>query len=122
MTFERFSQPVSVYNTGGWVVDTAEPEPIHGAAAVLVDEQLNVVSLRMYNETENGQGSAVKVEATETAPSQNPFYRSVSATVKPSAEPWSSFAEIVARNVATYHRNFQALLDQTADSTMERHL
>ncbi len=114
MAFQGVSQPASVYNTGGWVVDTADPEPVHGGAIVLVDEHLNVVSLRMYNETSNGQAYAVSVEATETTPSQNPLYPTVSAIVQSFPEPWSSFAETASQNLATYHRNFQSALNQAA--------
>ncbi len=41
-----------VYNTGGWVVETVDPAPVHGGAAVLLNENLDVVSLRMYNEAD----------------------------------------------------------------------
>ena len=36
--------PVNLANTGGWVVDTIDANPLQGAAAVLVDEDLEVVS------------------------------------------------------------------------------
>jgi hypothetical protein len=49
----HFRDPLSVYNSGGWVVDTADTEPAHGGAIVLADEELNVVSVRMFNEAKN---------------------------------------------------------------------
>ena len=54
MNFKPYPQWVNVYNTGGWVVETTEPEPLHGAAIVLVDEQLNAVSLRKLIHTIRG--------------------------------------------------------------------
>ena len=38
---------VPVYNTGGWVVETVDPGPLHGGAAVLLNENLDVASLRL---------------------------------------------------------------------------
>ena len=52
--FTGYPRWVNVYNTGGWVVETVFPEPVHGAAVVLVDEELNATSLRMYNVTSIG--------------------------------------------------------------------
>ena len=43
---------VPVYNTGGWVVETVDPAPLHGGAAVLLNENLDVASLRLYNEAD----------------------------------------------------------------------
>ncbi len=39
---------VPVINTGGWVVDTPQAEPNKGAAVVLIDEDLNVATLRCF--------------------------------------------------------------------------
>ena len=33
-----FPTPVSVVNTGGWVVDTPQPNPLKGASLILIDE------------------------------------------------------------------------------------
>lgn len=46
----RFTKPLHVFNTGGWVIDTVDPQPHHGAAIVAVDEQMNVASLRLFNQ------------------------------------------------------------------------
>ena len=45
-----FARPVEVLNTGGWVVDSVERQPLHGAAVVFVDDALHCASLRMYTE------------------------------------------------------------------------
>src|SRR5262249_3166202 len=55
LDFNHFTGAVSVYNSGGWVVDSADIEPTHGGALVLADEELNVVSVRMYNEVKDQQ-------------------------------------------------------------------
>ena len=55
---------VPVYNTGGWVVESVDPAPRHGGAAVLLNENLDVASLRLYNEAYG----PVKVEVHEILP------------------------------------------------------
>ena len=42
-----------VFNTGGWVVDHAAPQPLQGGAVVLVSDDLDVVSLRIYQQVGN---------------------------------------------------------------------
>ena len=43
-------EPVEVLNTGGWVVDSVEDDSVQGAAVVLLDERLEAVSVRCYQE------------------------------------------------------------------------
>jgi len=42
-----FPNPLSVYNSGGWVVDASVANPHQGASVLLVDAACNVTSLRM---------------------------------------------------------------------------
>ena len=43
-------EPVEVLNTGGWVVDSVEDDSVQGASVVLLDERLEAVSVRCYQE------------------------------------------------------------------------
>lgn len=100
MNFEGYEQWVDVYNTGGWVVDTVDPEPLHGGAVILVDENLDTASLRMYNEAADPAQCPVRVEqATRAGVGDNPFHTRISGLVKPDAPPWTTFSELVARAV-----------------------
>ena len=109
MKFDHFPDPLSVYNSGGWVVDTADTELAHGGAIVLADEVLNVVSVRMYNEAEKQRRPTVKVEAVDG--SENPLYEHVSRLVRCDQDPWLSFSRVVAENVDIYHKRFRDRLD-----------
>ena len=60
--FRSFPGWVKVYNSGGWVVDTVERQPYHGGAVILIDENLETTSLRMYNESEDPDAYAVTVQ------------------------------------------------------------
>ncbi|MFN3531510.1 MAG: metallophosphoesterase [Candidatus Brocadia sp.] len=103
MLFKEYQGWVNVYNTGGWVVDTIEPQPIHGGAMVLIDEDLNAVSLRLYNENADPESYPVKVEeATHAGEGPNPFHKRIAGLVDPTSGPWKRFSRIVAR--AVYER------------------
>ena len=45
-----FPAPVRIFNTGGWVVDTTEPAPVQAGVAVLVNDELDAVSLQFYRQ------------------------------------------------------------------------
>ena len=59
---ENFTQPVNVYNTGGWVLDSPKMDGTQGAAIVLVDSDLNVASLRLFNNPLNNDVFEVRAE------------------------------------------------------------
>ena len=116
-THKPFSEPIdythfppgmAVYNTGGWVVDTETTEKNHGAAMVVVDEQMNVASVRMYNEAENQKDYRVRVEAVHD--SLNPLYAQLARIIQCDQDPWRSFSRAVAANVDRYHATFRARL------------
>lgn len=50
MEFSSYPNKVKIYNTGGWIFEHPVPRKFIGGAVVLADEDLNVVSLRMYDE------------------------------------------------------------------------
>ena len=43
------SSRFTLYNTGGWTVDSAQPSPSYGAAIALVSTQLRTAMLRIFN-------------------------------------------------------------------------
>ncbi len=45
-----FPAPVRIFNTGGWMVDTAAPAPVQAGAAVLVSDDLAVAQLQFYRQ------------------------------------------------------------------------
>ena len=100
MKFTGFSNWVHTYNTGGWVVDTPVTEPGHGGAMVLIDENLESVSVRMYNEADPSQEAKIFVE-TSTRGSQmsGQLFAKVDKLLKTKG-PWQSFPAIVAEAVS----------------------
>ena len=90
--FGGYAGKVRVLNTGGWIVESIEPEPLRGGAVVLVDDELNAVSLRMYNE---GRYS-VRVEEVTTGQEHSALWREVNEIVRNDSPPWRPFNETVA--------------------------
>lgn len=113
MNFKGYPRWVNVYNSGGWVVESVEPEPVHGGAVILADSDLNVVSLRMYNEAADPLAYKVKVEvATHAGEVGNPLFRRIQSLVKDSEDPWKSFSASVARSVRVRAQNLRARINE----------
>lgn len=92
MSYREFLSPVDVYNSGGWVMDAVRPEPAKGGAIVLIDEDLNVVSVRMYNEETGGRSFQVSVETLDQpVEGQSLFLDHIRSLVNPSESPWVDF-------------------------------
>jgi hypothetical protein len=101
--FAGYSPNVKVYNSGGWAVDTLETQPLHGGAVILIDEDLNIASLRMYNEAGVGQGHPVSVRSS----SPNPFQKRLATLVDFSKDPWKSFSAAVSQAIPDRQTNLR---------------
>jgi hypothetical protein len=96
--FHGYPEGVDVYNSGGWVVDSLEPKALHGGAIVLVDDDLNVAAIRMYNETQDGSPlPPVRVEPT---PSVSGLPNKLTAQLEKlkftKDGPWKTFSQEVS--------------------------
>jgi len=100
---------VDVVNTGGWVVDSPRVAPFQGGAAVLIDEDLNVASLRMYNQSANRSSYRVKLHAVGDGDA-NPLYQRLSALVRPDEGPWKAFSSAAVTLVDQRHGALDVLL------------
>lgn len=117
MNFKEYPGWVNVYNTGGWVVETVEPQPLQGGAMVLVDENLNAVSIRLYNEASAPEEYTVRVEeATHGTEERNPFFKRMRKLVDPGMDPWKSFSDTVARAVRVREQNLRARINEKRSS------
>jgi hypothetical protein len=92
-----YAKGVHVVNTGGWVVDTATPEPAHGAAIVLVSTDLDVASIRVYNQRDDGAAAPVVVSG------RGEWSDELRATLRLDAEPWTGLGRVAATAVANRH-------------------
>ena len=108
MQFAGYPERIKVYNSGGGGVDQLQPAPIYGAAAILIDEELQATSLRMYNQAGSTEDYAVQVEeATSQHSASNSFHERIKALVQPASEPWKPFSEAVAEAVRIHAQVLQ---------------
>lgn len=109
MNFGGYEGWVNVYNSGGWVVETVKPEPLHGGAVVLIDEDLNATSIRMYNESNDPNKYQVNVrEATHPGEQNNVFHNRISGLINPAVNPWKDFSNAAARAISVRAQNLEA--------------
>ncbi len=80
---------VHLYNSGGWVIDNLEPQPVQGVAAILLDEELNAVSLRLYNDLRDPSAYQVEVETAEEE-GDSRFVREIARLIEADRQPWRS--------------------------------
>jgi hypothetical protein len=104
MRYDKYPQPVPVYNSGGWVIDSLTPDNTTGGAAVLIDEELNLASLRLYTRVTDRAGDSVKLEtATET-----PFSKRLTSAIDPARDPWKPFSQIAAEEIVVREKSLEA--------------
>jgi len=107
-----FPRTVPVVNSGGWVVDTVHTAPLHGAAAILVDEEANAVLLEFYRQHDDPKDYAVRVQETQLGRSAE-FADRVRQTIAADPAPWEAFSAVVATTVAERHADLQQIIDTT---------
>lgn len=114
-TTSAFPTPVSVVNTGGWVVDTPALNPLKGASLILIDEDLNVAAVRCYTEGADPSSYRIRIEPAN-ATGSNPLADSLSASLDPDHEPWASLAQLLRSTVADRGRQLDERLRTDASS------
>ena len=93
--------PVSVYNTGGWVMDQPTMAPTQGASAIFIDADLNIASQRLFNDPANGTIAPVSVRGTGGFRDRdNPLLGQVQSALERSADLWALFSGCARRDVA----------------------
>ena len=92
-------RPAEVLNTGGWVVDSIDDDSVQGAAVVLLDEQLEAVSVHCYYEGDVDTGVRVR-----WAGRAGPFARRITELVQAGEPAWNAVATRAVDLVAERHR------------------
>jgi hypothetical protein len=100
---DGFTQPVAMFNTGGWVVDTTSANPMQGAAVILVDEDCNVASLRLYNQGGGGATGGLRVAPSPTD-DPNPLRDALTDSLDFTTEPWTSLTAAITEAVSHRHQ------------------
>jgi UDP-2,3-diacylglucosamine pyrophosphatase LpxH len=113
-----FASTIDVVNTGGWVVDTPQRNPLKGASLVLIDEQLNVAAIRCYTESDDASSYQVSIDPPDGADS-NDLVDELRATIDPGRDPWSSLAQVAQATVQDRGRQLDDRLRSDASTLNE---
>jgi hypothetical protein len=97
-TTTSFSTPVNVVNTGGWVVDTPQLNPIKGASLILIDEHLNIASLCLYTEGPELSSYRLRIEPAG-ATGSNDLVDELRASIDTDRDPWAQLAQLTQSTV-----------------------
>jgi hypothetical protein len=103
-TLAGFPAPVDIVNTGGWVVDTSDPNLYQAGVAVLVNDDLDTASLQFYRQTSGSAPSPVRLLDPAEGGAPSAWQAELASRIDPDREPWSSLAKSAADVVAQRHR------------------
>jgi hypothetical protein len=93
---EGFDLPPAVYNTGGWDLDMPMFGTKLGAAAVFIDDDLNVASLQLCHvpQEDDGDAGSLEVRTADGTIEGNDLAAQLKATIESEAvQPaWAAFS------------------------------
>lgn len=92
----RYDRLVKVFNTGGWVLDQPRMTPLQGAAAVIIDDELNVASLRLFNDPVNDVAVPVDVQGI----GDSSLLREMRSALEQTKSAWSDFSAQAVIDIA----------------------
>ena len=103
---------MGVFNTGGWVLDEPKLMPAQGASPILIDDSLEAVALRLFNDPAGVAMPEVRIGAGGGyGAAQDRFVAEAQAAVANHAELWGAFTgEVKSR------------IDELSDARIERFL
>lgn len=91
-----FKRPVSVYNTGGWVVDTSLLSTVEGASVVFIDDEHNTATLQIYQMPDGHEIQCAHVSSADPRPdAENPLVQALTKAVKAAHPAWHDFRNTV---------------------------
>jgi len=113
------AEHVSIYNTGGWVIDKVNPNPIYGGAIALIDGNLNVALIEMFrcackeferrgssNDSDFEKRWGQEVVIYEEGSMNNDLTERLKSLIKPSESPWKEFSAVAADEMSIRERRF----------------
>jgi predicted phosphodiesterase len=93
---DGYEVPVGVFNTGGWVLDEPTLMPVQGCAAMLVSDDLEVASLRLFNDPTDGTIAPVRVEGSGRV---TRLVDEVGQAVECASGHWADFSRLVHKRI-----------------------
>jgi Calcineurin-like phosphoesterase len=109
-----FGSPVRLANTGGWVVDTIDTNPLQGASAILVDEDLEVASVRLYVQQDNA--SDYSVQFIPVTDPDCAFVKRLSGIVRPDDGCWRALSQTLSAAVPERHLALKTIIERSTSA------
>lgn len=107
---EGFVRPVILYNTGGWVLDTALLSTVEGGGILFIDDDMNAAMLQLWRLSPD---ETVQPACIVTAdPGDNPVARALQRALDASAGGWAAFRTTVAAELARKQAYYMAVTDR----------
>ncbi|MEP3304379.1 MAG: hypothetical protein ABJO05_20645, partial [Roseibium sp.] len=114
---DGYDIPVGIFNTGGWVLDEPTLMPVQGCAAMLVSDELEVASLRLFNDPTDGVMAPVRVEGSGRI---NRLVDETAEAVERASAHWADFSRIVhARILEEVDKRLHQLLERSSTEFVE---
>lgn len=110
---QGFQNAVKVFNTGGWTLNGPRLDNAEGAALVLMDDDLNVASLRLFMTPRDGVVPPVSVEILSDTSEAEAFKAEIESWLAETKDVWDALSETVR---VAYELRQNYLLDLTADA------
>lgn len=112
-----YAGEVVAHNTGGWVVDSVEPEPLKGAALSLISDELEVVDLCIYRQNAGSRLPRVTVMAVPGAPTgPTPLRDWLVAELRAGTGSWPEVSRVAADTVRQRQRQLAARIGRGTEA------
>jgi len=105
---KKSRKAINAYNTGGWVVESVKPQPLHGGTVLLADKSLNCTHICLHKQQKDSSDYPVKIEVSpRDSKRANPLFNQISALVNPATEPWRTFSSLVLEETKVRRKNLE---------------
>lgn len=113
-------QVVQVCNTGGWYLDSPRLNGREGVSVVLVDDALNVVSVRCFATPENGVCAPTQVRlASHPSADGEGFAKQVAGYIAADPDVWAALAQVAAKEYGMRQGLLLGMLAQSDPATQD---
>lgn len=111
---------IQLCNTGGWYLDSPRLNGREGVSLVVMDDALNVVSLRCFATPINGMAAGMEVRLVSApSPDGQIFAAKLEADVAADAALWADLSQVAARE---YHKRQNLLLAMLSKADHAAHV
>ena len=87
------------------MADTLAPEPLHGGAVVVVDDALEVASLRVYQEGETER--LLPAEVHGLGGDDQPLCRRLRELIRQDPSPWAALSTSIGDSLRAHRDNLR---------------